>query len=431
MWYYIIINNEFYFIYINIRAIMKSNKNSNKYINLFLLLSAGLFHDIISMEYNKERNNSQNEQQSDECIESLRLKTILNQNYIDENDWRVIINFIIEGANINVKNNIGETALDIAKANNQHEIIELILAHELKSQSSSHKHDESNDIENSHDNLNILMDSLPEIQFYIMSKLVESQANYKEDDVNNYIVIKRILCNLFSTCKHFKQFDNKKDINYIITNISKLLKDKGSSNYQANTNKLKKILDKGYYFRPDFLEIKKLILSGSDVNIQNKNSFTALMIASCNDHKEIVKLLITAGADVNIQDKYNNAALIKALDNDYVDIAKLLIAAGTNINAINNRGSTALMWAVVRRHKEIVKLLIAAGADVNIQNESGNTALIEFIRFHDYNIEIAKLLIDAGADVNIKNTNGYTVLSLATVYNHSGMLELLREVTAK
>ncbi|MCK9543527.1 MAG: ankyrin repeat domain-containing protein, partial [Novosphingobium sp.] len=229
----------------------------------------------------------------------------------------------------------------------------------------------------------------------------------------------------------FKQFDNKKDINYIITNISKLLKDKGSSNYQANTNKLKKILDKGYYFRPDFLEIKKLILSGSDVNIQNKNSFTALMIASCNDHKEIVKLLITAGADVNIQDKYNNAALIKALDNDYVDIAKLLIAAGTNINAINNRGSTALMWAVVRRHKEIVKLLIAAGADVNIQNESGNTALIEFIRFHDYNIEIAKLLIDAGADVNIKNTNGYTVLSLATVYNHSGMLELLREVTAK
>jgi len=106
---------------------MKNNQNSNKYISLFLLLSAIIFHDIIAMEYSKEHNNSQNEQQSDECIESLRLKTILNQNNIDENDNK----------------------------------------------------------------LNILMDLIPELQFYIMSKLVESQANYKTDDVNNHVVIKK------------------------------------------------------------------------------------------------------------------------------------------------------------------------------------------------------------------------------------------------
>ncbi|MCK9543528.1 MAG: ankyrin repeat domain-containing protein [Novosphingobium sp.] len=290
---------------------MKNNKNSNKYISLFLLLSAGLFHDIISMEYSKERNNSQNKQQSDECIESLRLKTILNQNYIDENDNK----------------------------------------------------------------FNILIDLIPELQFYIMSKLVELQANYKEDDVNNHIVIKRILCNLFSTCKYFKQLDNKKDINYIITNICKLLKDKGDSNYQVNTNKLKEILYKDY-FKPDFLEIKKLILRG---------------------------------ADVNIQDKYGDTALIIASSYAYKDILKLLIAAGANINAINNSGNTALIWAVVKGHTDIVELLVAAGADVDIKDKYGKTALMSAAC--ECNIIIVKSLIAAtSADINVQDTTGRTAL---------------------
>jgi len=214
----------------------------------------------------------------------------------------------------------------------------------------------------SNDKSNILIDLAPEIQFYIMSKLVESQANYKKDDVNNYAVIRRILCNLFSTCKYFKQFDNKKDINYIIANICDLLKAKGNENCKFNTNKLKKILYK-YYFKPDFLEIKKLILSGADMNIQDDNG---------------------------------NTALIKALDSDYVDIAKLLIAAGTaDVNIQNKTGNTALIWAAIKGYKEIVKLLIKSGADVNIKNNFGDTALI-WARRNRYT-NIVALLIASGA----------------------------------
>jgi len=268
---------------------MKKNKKSNKYINLFFLLSVILFQDIAAMEYNSQ---------------------------------------------------------DLQQNNDEY----------------------------NNNKSNILIDLIPEMQFYIMSKLVEIQADYKQDDVNNHDVIKRMLCNLFSTCKYFKQFDNKKDINYIIANISDLLKAKGNENHKFNINKLKVILDK--LSDLDCLEIKKLILSGVDINIQgDKYGYTTLIRAVIEGHTDIVKLLITVGADVNMQDKYSYTALIRAVIEGYTDIVKLLIAASADINTINNKGNTTLIWAVMKGHKEIVKLLISAGADINIQNKDGDTAL--------------------------------------------------------
>jgi len=261
---------------------MRNNKKSNKYINLFLLISTIIFQYIMPMEYNKECNNSQDLQQ--------------------------------------------------------------------------------NNNDNCNDNkLNILIDLAPELQFYIMSKLVEMQTDYKKDDINNHIVIKRILCNLFSTCKYFKQFDNKKDINYIIANIYDLLKAKGNENYKFNTNKLEVILYKIFLSVSgdlDCLEIKKLILSGADVNIQDRYGDTTLIIAAKNGYADLVKLLIAAGANINVINNSCNTALIYAVKEGHKEIAKLLITAGADINIQDKNGYTALMLAAIYRYQDIIKLLL-------------------------------------------------------------------------
>ena len=83
-------------------------------------------------------------------------------------------------------------------------------------------------------------------------------------------------------------------------------------------------------------QVKDLISTGIDVNILNEDGDTALIIASKNDHLEIVKVLIAAGADANIKSRH-----------------------GTALTIVSKIG-----------HLEIIKTLITTGADINFQNSS-------------------------------------------------------------
>jgi len=78
----------------------------------------------------------------------------------------------------------------------------------------------------------------------------------------------------------------------------------------------------------DYAEVKRLIGEGADVNAQNSEGWTALMLASDQENPAIAKLLIDEGADVNIQDNEGWTALLWALREGYPEIAELLREAG-------------------------------------------------------------------------------------------------------
>lgn len=52
-----------------------------------------------------------------------------------------------------------------------------------------------------------------------------------------------------------------------------------------------------------------LIAAGSDVNHQNRQGLTPLMLAASKGHFEVVQLLLREGADVDIQDYTGRGAL--------------------------------------------------------------------------------------------------------------------------
>jgi cytohesin len=108
---------------------------------------------------------------------------------------------------------------------------------------------------------------------------------------------------------------------------------------------------------------------------------------------EAVKKHIAAGMDVNAKDIAGSTPLFNAVLRSSKEIAELLIVEGADVNAKHKYGLTPLHRAAFYGHKEVVEMLIAAGADVNAKDDNGDTPLdvaVNLQRFHPNNTEIAE-----------------------------------------
>ena len=81
-----------------------------------------------------------------------------------------------------------------------------------------------------------------------------------------------------------------------------------------------------------------LISAGANVNVQNKNKMTPLMIATRKGHIGCVKELTTTGADTNVQEGNGNTALMLALLHKHADCVRQLLSTGADVN-IGNKDS--------------------------------------------------------------------------------------------
>jgi len=164
----------------------------------------------------------------------------------------------------------------------------------------------------------------------------------------------------------------------------------------------------------DIENVRLLLESGTEVNIQDRVGWTALMWASRNGNTDIVRLLLEHGVEVNIQDNYSWTALISASMYGHTEIIRLLLEHGVNVNIHNNKGNTALILASIHDHTEIERLLLDNNADPNIKNNDGYTALI-YASIHGHT-EIIRLLLEHGANPNIQDMYGITPLIWASGY---------------
>lgn len=139
-------------------------------------------------------------------------------------------------------------------------------------------------------------------------------------------------------------------------------------------------------------QLAKLIIAGANLNIikfDNKRNLLMEIILTGKFH-EIVNLLLKYSSgpnriDINDQDCDGNTALMLAIKCNNKFIAELLINLGAKLDIKNKNGNTALMIAIMFNFKDIVRLIINAQADLNIQNNEGFNALIiaEKLRRYD------------------------------------------------
>jgi len=212
--------------------------------------------------------------------------------------------------------------------------------------------------------------------------------------------------------------------------------------------------------------VKLLIDARADLNVKEEDGWTALHLASCNGKTECVKLLIAAGADKNIpttKDWSNYKAGSRAIDfarkRGYIEIVKLLqitrkfvkevqeqflkaakdgntaavhhyIHSGADLNVHDKKyGRTALHLASKNGKTECVKLLIDAGADLNVPDEKdGDTPLM--VASWNGKTECVKLFVQAEANFNVQDKYGWTALQYASGSGNAECVKLLLDAGA-
>ena len=137
--------------------------------------------------------------------------------------------------------------------------------------------------------------------------------------------------------------------------------------------------------------VKYLLDNGAIEHINDTESeygFTPLIWAAKNNDTNggvVIQVLIDHGADVNLKDKNGfTAILYAAMLNRNEDVIRTLIQNGVDINQIGPKNVTPLLGAIgMNSNINITKLLLDSGADVSIVSEEGKKAI-------DYALELER-----------------------------------------
>lgn len=129
------------------------------------------------------------------------------------------------------------------------------------------------------------------------------------------------------------------------------------------------------------------------------------------DRKNELQRKISSIQDINFQDENGNTVLILAATYGYTDLVEDILnkQPKPDLNIKNKLGETALARAILLGHAKIAKILINAGADVNIEDNDGNTPILLAALTRKLNreekIELIKRLKEKEAN-KIKNRFG-------------------------
>jgi len=149
-----------------------------------------------------------------------------------------------------------------------------------------------------------------------------------------------------------------------------------------------------------------------DVNLENCDGATPLILAAEFGHEETVTALIDAGSLINgyACGLWDTTALHKAAYAGQNGVVEILMDRGAKVDTQDRRKMTALQHAVLQQKPDVARLLIDHGADINSQDNSGDTPLCGACKVGSVNL--AGMLLHRGANVNCANHTAATPLHM-------------------
>ncbi len=193
------------------------------------------------------------------------------------------------------------------------------------------------------------------------------------------------------------------------------------------------------------LELVKLLLDcGADPNIKKQDGGVTPLIESvscvASKYDDVTKELLKRHADVNLPNTAGVTPLMLASRFGRIEAVRELLKSGADIYAVTPTskdqrtgrsigGDTVLMFAATGGSKPVLEVLLAKGAQVNKGNASGVTPVMVALK-HGWEVAASLLLDRTGADVNVQSVDGYNALVAAAQGGSSKLLaQVFRRIT--
>jgi ankyrin repeat protein len=140
------------------------------------------------------------------------------------------------------------------------------------------------------------------------------------------------------------------------------------------------------------------------------------------DGMQIVRLLLDKGADVNASTESGETPLIASAHVGSLEATTLLVEEGATVNARDHDGRTALMYAAAADAADVVRFLLSQGADANLRDTRHGTALT---LASGHSLAVVQALIESGVDANAQDQFGYSALGMAALADNKGSVRFL------
>jgi len=132
--------------------------------------------------------------------------------------------------------------------------------------------------------------------------------------------------------------------------------------------------------------VKLLLDSKADISVTNNNGFNSLHHAALRGNTGAIRALLATKPHpwvVNEKKDDGYTALHIASLNNHIEVAELLIQQGKADKDVQNENSqTPLHLAVQRQHTQIVRLLVREGSNLDVTDKDGDSPLHEAVRYH-------------------------------------------------
>lgn len=164
------------------------------------------------------------------------------------------------------------------------------------------------------------------------------------------------------------------------------------------------------------------------INEVDQDGKTALFHAAEGGHSAMVNSLMRKGAKIDLQDKNNVTTLMHASKHGDIDLVNAIIKSNSNnLDTTNNLdGKTAFMYALEENNEQIMGELVYHGASIDVVDKNGVTSLM-YAAKHGNEILIDNILEEKdGQSIDAQNfIDGTTALIYSVRYSQNKAFDRL------